>query len=122
MLRMSLAGLSQGARVEWAWVGLSCTVRAPLGPGLGMLWVALVTMAAGPRAGGGAGAAWLQVRLEAWFWGVVGHRVFPGLNSLQGLGADPRTLGPRRLVRRPGVGAHSGGTHSLRCLGACRRC
>lgn len=50
-------------------------------------------------------------------WAGVEHSISPGLQSLRGVGAGCRTLGPSGLVRRPGAGDHSGSVHFLQMSG-----
>lgn len=82
-------------------------------PEWGVLWVAPGHSTANPDAEGGAYTGWLWVQLEAWFWspGWRWDTGFPlACTQYSALEPDPRLLGPSRLVKNPGVGAHSGGT------------
>lgn len=69
-------------------------------------------------------AGWLQVRLGARFWdlGQCWGAGFPQVCTHCGvLGPDCKTLVLSGLVKRPGVGANSGGTCSLQTSGSLLR-
>nr|KAF6369206.1 hypothetical protein mMyoMyo1_010588 [Myotis myotis] len=94
--------LSCGPECGVLWVALSCPCSRSEGLGWSRCWMA-PSQASSTLVGSRAG---------------VEHRLPLACTHCGVLEPDPRTLGPRGLVRRPGAGAHSGGVCSLQTSGS----